>query len=541
VTDDARLAHHAEGADDGPAVLRFATRAAERAGQLAAHREAAAQYQRALRFVADEESPVVADLYDRFAAECSIIDRWEEAAAAREQALYLWRAVGHPLREGDTLRRLSRTMFRLSRGNEAAECAEAAIGVLEPHGSSAELAWAWANLANQYMLDGRYDDGIDVARRAQAVALELGLPDVLSDALNSEGAAHAYTGRPWEELLERALTVALDGGADEQAGRAYSNLSGLYVEQHRFAEAERYIVEGIRFGEEHDLATFLTCVRGRRTTALAATGRWDEALAAGRPLLRLGVASPINRLEPMIGMATVLARRSDPAAMTLCNEAVELAHGTAEPMRISTARVGRAEAYWLAGRPEPAIKDLEAIPRDRLQDGWTLGAIAVWLRRCGAPVPVMAAIAAPFAATLDGDFLAAERLWTELESPYEAALALFDSGTPGGLQEAQSRFDALGATAAVTAVRREMRRLGIRPVRTGARPSTRSHPLGLTVREQEVLDLLVDGRTNNAIAETLFISAKTVDHHVSAVLRKLGVSSRGEAAAEARRQGAITA
>jgi DNA-binding NarL/FixJ family response regulator len=68
------------------------------------------------------------------------------------------------------------------------------------------------------------------------------------------------------------------------------------------------------------------------------------------------------------------------------------------------------------------------------------------------------------------------------------------------------------------------------------RASTRSHPLGLTVREREVLDLLVAGRTNNAIAEALFISAKTVDHHVSALLAKLGAPNRKAAAAQAARQ-----
>lgn len=63
---------------------------------------------------------------------------------------------------------------------------------------------------------------------------------------------------------------------------------------------------------------------------------------------------------------------------------------------------------------------------------------------------------------------------------------------------------------------------------------TRTHPSGLTLREVDVLDLITLGRTNAEIAERLFISSKTVDHHVSSILAKLGVSRRGAAAAAAR-------
>lgn len=78
-----------------------------------------------------------------------------------------------------------------------------------------------------------------------------------------------------------------------------------------------------------------------------------------------------------------------------------------------------------------------------------------------------------------------------------------------------------------------MRRLAIKSIPAGPRATTREDPLGLTRREREVLDLIRAGHTNAEIAAKLFISAKTVDHHVSAVLAKLGVQTRGAAASRA--------
>ena len=119
--DDTRLAFHAEAAGDGAAVLRYAPAAARRAAGLGAHREAAAQYERALRFAAGQDPGTAAALYDAFAYEAGLLDRWQDAADAREHALALWRQAGDRLREGDTLRWLACSLCYLCRGSEGAE------------------------------------------------------------------------------------------------------------------------------------------------------------------------------------------------------------------------------------------------------------------------------------------------------------------------------------------------------------------------------------------------------------------------------------
>lgn len=105
-----------------------------------------------------------------------------------------------------------------------------------------------------------------------------------------------------------------------------------------------------------------------------------------------------------------------------------------------------------------------------------------------------------------------------------------DDGTArAGLKGLQ----ALGARRAAARVARAMRQRGVRDLQLGPRRETTRNPAGLTARELDVLELIVDGLRNSEIAAGLSLSEKTVDHHVSAILRKLGVSSRVKAAAEA--------
>jgi DNA-binding NarL/FixJ family response regulator len=121
--------------------------------------------------------------------------------------------------------------------------------------------------------------------------------------------------------------------------------------------------------------------------------------------------------------------------------------------------------------------------------------------------------------------------------PYEAALALADDDDESALRKALDELHALDARPPAAIVARRLRERGVRGLPHGPRPGTRENPAGLTARELEVLELLVEGLRNAEIAERLVLSERTVGHHVSAILRKLDVRTRGEASAEAVRLG----
>jgi DNA-binding CsgD family transcriptional regulator len=536
--DDARMAWHAEAAGDHAAVLRYAPVAARRAAELGSHREAAAQFERALRSADGADTATQARLHDGLALEADLLDRPQVAADAAQRALALWRVAGDRVREGDAMRRYSCAMWHLCRRHEAEAAAGEAVAILEPLPPTTELAWAYANIATQRMMNYEHHDAVAVALRTQAVAQRLGAADVLSDSLNTQACALGSLGREWTGLMRRALRIALSAGLQAQAGRAYCNLYSNFNSQRRFAEGERYYTDGVAYCDDNDITSYSIFLRSERTSVLERTGRWDEALAICAELLNRGGPAPIVRLCPLNRMGMILARRGGPGVWECLDEAAGYADDSGEPQQIVPVRLSRAEAHWLAGNRPAAMREAELADDMAVNgDEWERGAVAVWLQRTGSARPPRGELAEPYQRYLDGDYEKAAQLWADLGCPYESALALLAARDETPLREALRILTSLGAPATARAARQKMRSLGYRSVPAGPRAATQAHPRRLTRREREVLGLICAGHTNAEIAGQLFISVKTVDHHVSAVLAKLGTPTRGAAAAEARRLG----
>ena len=248
----------------------------------------------------------------------------------------------------------------------------------------------------------------------------------------------------------------------------------------------------------------------------------------------------LARSWALAALGLLRARRGDAGASAPLEEAYALVEPTREIDRIAQAAAALAEAAWLTGDHAAAGQVTDAalaLALDR-RDSWAIGELAHWRWRAGfrdeLPETLMAD---PHRHSIDGDWRAAAELWRKLGCPYEAALALADADDEAALRRAYDELLDLGAQPAAAIVARRLRERGARGLPRSPRSRTRANPAGLTARELEVLPFLTEGLRNAEIAERLVVSQKTVDHHVSAILRKLGVRTRGEAAAQATRLG----
>lgn len=196
-----------------------------------------------------------------------------------------------------------------------------------------------------------------------------------------------------------------------------------------------------------------------------------------------------------------------------------------------------ADAVRLASRASEVELALAAAAGEG--NAWLRGSVAVWLLRTESPLSLAGPVAEPYQLLLDGSPAESADAWLAIGSGYEAGLSLLSAGDESPLRRALGIFDDLGAGPAARLARQRLRSLGVRSIPAGPRGATRAHPVGLTRREHEVLDLIVAGRTNAEIAVQLVIAVKTVDHHVSAVLTKLGAANRSAAAKQARRIGLV--
>jgi DNA-binding CsgD family transcriptional regulator len=252
---------------------------------------------------------------------------------------------------------------------------------------------------------------------------------------------------------------------------------------------------------------------------------------------RDAVVAPI--FDASIVLALVRARRGDPGYWPLLDEAHEIAVSVGDLQFIASDAESRAEVAWLEGRPDAIAHETEQAfaLAVGLGEPSCIGSLACWRWRAGLLTEPPAGADELHRLQIAGDWERAAALWRECNDPYQAALALVDAKDPSALRQALDDFRALGANPAAAVAARRLRELGQRHIPRGPRPETRENPAGLTARELEVLPLLAEGLRNAEIAQRLVISHKTVDHHVSSILRKLGVNSRGQAAAAAGRLG----
>jgi DNA-binding CsgD family transcriptional regulator len=538
--DPSRLAHHAAGGGDDAAILRYSLLAGSRAAELRAHRESARHYEIALGRSAGMAPADRADLAYRLSSQCYLVDRIADAIDAQTRALTIWQQLQDPLREGDAHRWLSRLYWFGGRQHDAAMHAARAVTMLARFSGTRELGLAYGNMAQLSMLAYDRERAVGWGTKAVEVAEALGDRELLSHSEIILGTAELVGGQPGEGRLrlEHSLRIALEAGLDEHAARGYTNLGSGLTQERDYPAAERYLHAGIDFCTDRDLDSWQVYMTAWLARAHFEQGRWDAAAEAASWVLSRPSVSPVSLVHALVVIGHLRARRGDPDVWAPLDRALELATQMDELQRLAPTAAARAEAALLQRDHPRVLREADAVRRLAVARGdpWSGGELAYLCHRAGAVDLDAETAAEPYRLALLGRAEEAAQAWDRIGCPYEAAESRGRCVDPALAKRGMQELLRLGARPAAKQIGDRLKDIGVSPPR-GPRQATRSNPAQLTSRELQVLDLLLAGLHNREIAERLYLSSRTVDHHVTAILRKLGAHSRDEAVSRAARLG----
>jgi DNA-binding CsgD family transcriptional regulator len=538
-TDLARLAHHAEQAGDAEAVLRHAPAAAREATRLGAHREAAAQYDRALRFAEDLPPEERATLLERRSDALYLTDDQVAAIDALEEAIRHHRSAGALEREAAARGRLVSLLTCRGLMAEAEDAARQSIEVLETLPESVLLADATSAMALVSAYRGDDDAVLRWGERTAAVARRFGATERYVGARIRLGTRELFRDGA-DTLLVQSLEEARERRLTQETAHALHNLALGWAANGDAARAAAWLEKGLAYCDGLELDLWRLALLGLRVRLELERGAWTSATSTARLILAEIRDSPEPRLQALLALALVRARRGDPETAPLLREAAAIAAGASDPGWPAAVACVSAEIAWLEGHPDGVRDATRSSLAAASPSAWWLGELAYWRRKNGVVDELPAGVDEPWSLHLTGDWRAAALAWRARGRPYEAALALSESEDEDALRESLTELQRLEAGPLARMVTRRLRELGARSVPRGPRASTAANAARLTARQQDVLVLLAEGLRNAEIAERLFVSRRTVDHHVSAILGKLGAGSRGEAVAAAQRLGLLT-
>jgi DNA-binding CsgD family transcriptional regulator/tetratricopeptide (TPR) repeat protein len=523
------LVHHAAAAGDVARILRHAPVAAAEAGRLGAHREAFDLYDLALRHVGPDLA-ARAELLQGQSEEFYLSDRLADAIEAGEQALALRRELGDPLPVGIGHRTLSSLAWYAADRAAAEQHDRESVAILEGAGDRRELGYSLANRSYLAAHRGEADEALRYQELAREIADELDDQALRSHAILPLAVTRMLHGdvASRQDLIATS-DFAMRVGLTDLATGAMSNLGHLDVEQGRLFEADEVLTDALKISEERNIRICAAWQRGVQARLRLLQDRWEDAEHDARTVLGSGNL-PLGRLWPHLVLGLLALRREAPQDNPDLNGMWRLATQLDQPGKLGPAASALAEQAWVLRRPDPR---LERAPVSELAGAsfagkeLALGRLRLWARRLAeAGVQHLGALADP-----PGPDEPAPT------GRYGRAMAAWDAGQVDSLVAALTDLDEMGARAVAAHFRARLRALGATGIPRGPAAETRANPAGLTARQQDVLALLVDGLSNAEIAARLVISQKTADHHVSAILAKLEVRSRGEAAAVARKLG----
>jgi DNA-binding CsgD family transcriptional regulator/tetratricopeptide (TPR) repeat protein len=524
------LTHHALAAHDAARTTYHAQAAAAEAIRAASHSEAAAFFQTALDHLPDDAPDTDrARLLQNLSFEQYMVSRLDEAIANIRATFPLWERLGDVAGLADAHQTCATYEYYNARRHEAEAQADAAATIAGDAGAT--LAYGAARAARGFMAYMCSDTDLALACVSEVdrtpgtvpgpLALKTDLVRDLSDLVRGNEDARGRVA----DVIDSARSHRWD----ELASTGYSQLANLDVEHRRLRSAEHVLEASLPFTVDRDIPICRHWQTGVRARLHFSQGRWSAAVEdAERVLDERGM--PIARLWPHLVAALVPMRSGAPDGSPHLDQAWQLAGQIDEPLRVLPVLSALAERMWMSGAADTRVTDDAVRELERLTGApgseWAVGELASWLLRLGLVDKLPTPVADPFRLASEGRYDEAAGRWRALGEPFAEALTLGDAPDPALRVRGVELLDRLGAVGTADRRRVELRAEGVAQVPQRPRASTRANPSGLTNRQLDVAKLVARGFTNAEIATRLFISPKTADHHVSAVLTKLDLPNR---------------
>lgn len=529
VGDPAVLTHHAVAARDGRRALAHARAAAAEAVRTASNVEAAAFLSIALDHLPSSAPPQErAVLLLQLSQQQYLTSRISDAIASARASIPLSDRAGRHELIAEAYGAMAVLEYHNGRRRYVEEHITRAMEIAEHAGDVHTLVKTQANAAFLAMIGSDLDAAVAGAERTIDLAGRAGLDEYVTAGemtLELVGALCGTAGAR-SRALELA-DVARDHGWDELGSRSYDIVAFVDGDRGDLRGLQRVVDAGLTHAALRDLPVSRLWMISARATLHLLSGRWNAAVEDAESVVD-GELLP-GCLHNDLALALVHLRRGEAGAAVHRERVWATAQSLEEPLRMLPALAMLVEAMWLSGEPDPrvdhAVSGLPALlatPDTR----WAGGNLLVWLRRAGLEVDVPIDVPEPFRSFLEGRHADAALWWQRAGNPYNEALAWADSEVEADRARAVGLLDRLGAAAVADKLRLALRQDGAAQVPKRPQASTRANPSGLTNRQLEVAQLVARGFSNAEIASRLFISPKTTEVHVSAVLAKLGVRNR---------------
>lgn len=533
--DEARILHHAREAGAIDVIVEVAPRAALSAVNAGSYREALAHFQLIEPLLGSIDEIGRADLLDAWSETEQITGNIPRARELREEAVQILELTGSRTRLAASVRHLSILLWRTRQPDQAVENAARAVSLVDDETHGRELMLALADYAFVLALRDDHDAADQAIRRAHHVGAAIGTvePDAYVRAVEAWSApfdAHAIA------IAGDALRIANRTGNVPAERMAHRLRLGRGVAT-RAAEHASFISNAMSFAEDYELEDLRAFAYMARANHNLRTGQLLTAEDDARASIEIWNDPGQNlSIYPLLVVGLAQIMRGNPQGPATMRNALNISGDANRATPGVHSKL--AQGHWI----NPAVPfDPDAAVQEAI-DGSPLHPVydpALWVWLLGVlPKEACAGFGGAERLLFDGEWAASADAYHDLDMPFEQAAVLSTGDTDARL-EALAIFDEMGARAPADRLRRELRGEGVSGVPAGRRRSTLQNPGYLTDRQIEVLSLMAQRLANTEIADALYISTRTAEHHVAAVMSKTNATSRREAVAFATDQGWI--